>query len=69
MPKPSRFKKGKRLSDQQYKYKLQKYYEGHNEKNYTKFKHRINNLVVYGHDYCGIDLNDSVKGNYTHVKF
>ena len=39
------------------------------EKNYTKFKHRINNLVVYGHDYCGIDLNDSVKGNYTHVKF
>lgn len=39
------------------------------EKNYTKFKHRINNLVVYGHDYCGIDLNDSIKGNYTHVKF
>ena len=39
------------------------------EKHYTKFKSRVKNLVVYGHDYCGIDLNDSVKGNYTHVKF
>ena len=39
------------------------------EKHYTKFKSRIKNLVVYGHDYCGIDLNDSVKGNYTHVRF
>ena len=27
MPKPSKFRKGKKLSDQQYKYELEKYYE------------------------------------------
>lgn len=37
---------------------------------YLKFKAQIpDNLVVYGHDYCAIDLNDSVKGNYTHVRY
>ena len=40
MPKPSRFKKGKKLSEQQYQYKLQKYYQGHIEKNYTKLGHK-----------------------------
>lgn len=37
---------------------------------YLKFKSQVpNNLVLYGHDYCAIDLNDSVKGNYTHVRY
>ena len=36
MPGPSKYSKGKKLSDQQYKYKLEKYYQGHIEKNYRK---------------------------------
>ena len=37
---------------------------------YLKFKSQVpTDLVVYGHDYCAIDLNDSVKGNYTHVRY
>ena len=37
---------------------------------YLEFKDQIpNDLIVYGHDYCSIDLNDSIKGDYTHVRF
>jgi hypothetical protein len=37
---------------------------------YLEFKDQIpNDLIVYGHDYCAIDLNDSIKGDYTHVRF
>jgi hypothetical protein len=37
---------------------------------YLKFKKQIpNDLVLYGHDYCAVDLNESVKGNYTHVRY
>ena len=37
---------------------------------FLKFKAQVpNDLIVYGHDYCGIDLNDSVNGNFTHVRY
>jgi hypothetical protein len=37
---------------------------------YLKFKKQIpNDLVLYGHDYCAVDLNESVKRNYTHVRY
>ena len=51
MPKPSRFKKGKKLSDQQYKYKLEKYYEKTNklyiDKAYGKLQNRCINKVLF----------------------
>ena len=37
---------------------------------YLKFKKQIpNDLVLYGQDYCAVDLNESVKVNYTHVRY
>jgi hypothetical protein len=40
------------------------------ETTYLKFKKQIpKDLVLYGHDYCAVDLNESVKRNYTHVRY
>jgi len=47
MPRPSKYRKGKRLSEQEYKYKLQKYYQGHIEKNYTKLGHKCINKRLF----------------------
>jgi len=51
MPKPSKFRKGKKLSDQQYKHKLEKYYEKTNklyiDKAYGKLQNRCINKVLF----------------------
>ena len=50
MPKPSRFKKGKRLSDQRYKYELEKYYEKekiYKSQAYKKLKAKCTNKRLF----------------------
>ena len=35
-----------------------------------KFKELIpKDLTVYGHDYVAVDLNESIKGDYSHVRY
>ena len=37
---------------------------------YYKFKELIpKDLTVYGHDYVAVDLNESIKGDYSHVRY
>ena len=50
MPKPSKFRKGKRLSDQQYKYELEKYYEKekiYKSQAYKKFRAKCTNKNLF----------------------
>ena len=50
MPKPSKFRKGKKLSDQQYKYELEKYYEKekiYKSQAYKKFRAKCINKSLF----------------------
>ena len=50
MPKPSKFRKGKKLSDQQYKYELEKYYEKekiYKSQAYKKFRAKCTNKNLF----------------------